>query len=111
MLDEKLTTRTLFEHLRLQLAGGAELVKAGADDFGDLLFFIPAGGQIPPGDFQPAIGLPDFLPQVACAVAVTGWIALCAVVALVKWQKARAWSGKLGRHLDLAVAHSKMDQS
>jgi hypothetical protein len=70
----------------LQLPGGIELVIARKDDARDLLLVITPGDQITPDDLQPAIPLPDFIPEVACAV--TGGVrrvALRSVVALVKW--------------------------
>jgi len=81
VLDEELAARALFKNLGLKLAGGVKLVIAGENDFRDLLFLVAPGDQIAAQDFQPAIALPNFFPQIARAVAMrVRRVALRAVV-------------------------------
>ncbi len=70
VLDEILVARPFAEHGLLELACGIELVVTREDDLGDLLLVVLLCHQVPPEDLQPAIALPDLLPQVSRAIAV-----------------------------------------
>ncbi len=58
------------EHGLHQGTGGIELVVAREQNGLDLLLGIPLGDQVAADDFQPAVALPDLLPQVRDAVTV-----------------------------------------
>src|SRR6266436_3301721 len=99
MLNEELAACPFFQKLGLQPPGAIELVVAGESDADDLLFVVAPGHQIAPDDLQPAIALPDLLPEVAGAVTGgIGRVSLRAVVTLVEGQKSGRRTSKLGRH-------------
>ena len=91
VLDQVFPARPFGEHGGAQLAGGVELVIAGEDQRLDLLLRVPLRDDVAAEDFEPAVALPDLLPQVARRMPVrVRRVARAAVVALVERQEARA---------------------
>ena len=100
------------QHGRLQLARDVELVVAREDDLLDLLLLVALGDQVAAQDLQPALALPDLLPQVGRAVAAgrVHRVARRAVVALVEGQERRGRPVQLGHHVHFAVADREVHQ-
>src|SRR5690349_8411210 len=86
MLDEVLSARPVLQDSGLQRAGRVELVVAREDDPRDLLLVVPLGDEVAAEDLQPAVTLPNALPEVGGAMAAirVDRIPLRAVVPLVE---------------------------
>jgi len=111
VLDQVLLPRPFGQHRLHQLAGGVQLVIAREQDGTDLLLLVALGDEVAGDDFQPAVTLPDLLPQVGGAVALAiGRVAGTAVVALVERQEIGAGALQPGGHHHRAVADRKMHQ-
>ncbi|MNL08084.1 hypothetical protein D3C87_1287890 [compost metagenome] len=111
MLNQIFLPGTFCQHSREQLARGIELVVAGEDDAGDLLFAVALGDKVAAEDLQPAIGLPYLFPQVGRAVALRiGRVASGAIVAQVEGQEAGGRALQLGGHHDRTVADGEVHQ-
>src|SRR5688572_1192977 len=72
VLDQIPPAYAVPQYLRLQLPRHVELVIAGEDDVLDLLAVIALGDDVAPQDLQPALALPNLLPEVGGGVA--GWV-------------------------------------
>jgi hypothetical protein len=80
VLDEVLLPGTFVEDRGDQLAGGVELVEAGEDHLGHLPLLVLLRDEVAAEQLQPAVALPDVLPQVRGGVAVgVRGVALAAV--------------------------------
>ena len=112
MLNQVLAARPVVEHGGLELSGRVELMKPGEDDLLDLLLLVLLSDQVAAEDFEPALPLPDLLPQVGGAMAAVRVhrVAGPAVVALVERQEHRVRAVQPGRHVNFAVAHGEMNQ-
>jgi hypothetical protein len=90
VLDQVLSSRLLRQHRGDQLPRGVELMVAGEDELLDTLLAVALGHHVAAEDLQPAVVLPDLLPQVAgAATARVGRVALGAVIAAVEGEEAR----------------------
>jgi hypothetical protein len=108
VLDQVLPAGPSSSTVADQLPGDVELVVAGEDDGLDLLLRVPLGDQVAAQDLQPALPLPDLLPEVGGAVPVgLSGIALAAVVAPVERQEGRRRACQPGGHVDLALLTAK----
>ena len=112
VLDQILAPGTIGQHRTLDQAGSIELVIAGEDQVADLLLLVPAGDQIAPEDFEPALTLPDPLPEIGRPMTALGVhrIPGSAVVTLVEGQESRGRPRELGRHLHLVIADGEVNE-
>jgi len=112
VLDEVFGARTVREHGGLEPAGHVELVVAGEDDLVDLVLLISLPDEVSAEDLEPALALPDLLPEIGGAVTAGGIyrIPRAAVVAPVEGKKARPFPFEPGRHVDLGIAHREVDE-
>ena len=112
VLDQVSLTRPLGFHVFNQFPSGVQLVVAGKDDRADLALVVPLGDQIPLQDLEPALALPDLLPQVGRGIAAfDGLIARTAVIAPIEGKEPRLGARQAGGHLDLALADREVHQS
>ena len=95
-----------------QLAGAIELVEAREDQPGNPLLVVALRHQIASEYLQPALPLPDVLPQVRGAVAPggVGRVALATVMAPIERQKGGRRSLQPSGHAYLVVADGEVHQ-
>ena len=111
VLDQVLAARPFRQHGGLQLAGGVELVIAGEDELLDLLLLVLLRDEVAAEDFEPALALPDLLPEVAVGWPF-GFSGLPAPPSspLLKGRKRVAAPSSRVVIVDFAVADREMDQ-
>jgi hypothetical protein len=111
VLDQVTLAGAMLQDIGNQLAGGVQLVVAGEDDAGELFLVVALADQVTAQDFQPAIALPDFFPEVSRGKAFrVGCVTRAAFVAPIEGQEAGRGTGELGGHHDFALAHREMHQ-
>lgn len=62
MLNQVALAGTVFQHIGNQFMGGVQLVVAGKNEAGELLFTVALADRVAVKDFQPALTLPDLFP-------------------------------------------------
>jgi len=111
VLDQVFMSGSFGKHRCQQLAGGVQLLIAGEDHTGDLLLFVTSGNQIAADDLQPALPLPDLLPQVGGTMAtLVSRVARRTVIPLVEGKENCGRPLQPGGHPDFRIADRKMDQ-
>ena len=116
VLNQVLLARSFFQHFGQQVTSYVKLMETGEDDLLDVFLFVTLGDQITAKDVQPAISLPNILPEVGrlvpvrvCRVAFPTVLPR-PVAALVEGQEVGSRSGQPGCHLHLAATDGEMHQ-
>jgi hypothetical protein len=111
MLNQVTLTRAVGQNVGDHLPGSGELVIAGEDEAGELLFVVALADKVAAKDFQPAVALPDFLPQVMGGEAEgIGRIARTTGITPVEGQEYGAGASQLGAHHHFRLADGEMYQ-
>ena len=111
MLNQVALAGALLQHIGYQLPGDIKLVITREDESAELLLLVALADEIAAEDFQPAIALPDFLPQVIGGEAERiGRIARAAGMAPVEGQENRVGAGQLGAHHHFRLTDGEMHQ-
>src|ERR1700693_3353738 len=111
MLDEIVLSWTARASVGFQLPNHLQLVIAGKNEGLLLLLLVPLEMHEAGEDVEPAIALPDLLPEIGGLMAVwIGRVARTVVIALVKRQKERLIAFEFGGHKDAIRVDREVNQ-